>query len=419
MEFCIKIFIALDINLLENFYSHFIARKYINISNVFYHTAFIIGCIDFRFNSFFHCHTFQILLILFYIFIKTFIMRLYQCCLLIFILLLVQACSKKSSTEIKEPTKPNIIAPPNLGFSVVGYFPSYRTVKEYDDVFFKRCTIINYAFSNVNTAGTLDPVNQLKFDSVYNKAKANGAKVFMSVIDADNFKAMAATALGRNNFIKSVLQKVRQHKLDGVDIDWEYPKTSDGTDITYAALMKELSDSLHVDGKYYLSAAITPGKYAGSIRDGIRTEVFNYVDFFNVMIYDDFNSSVPYKHHSDMSLFDLCFNYWINTRGMPKEKFIAGIPLYGRPSGITQTGTVLSYKTILALGGSPVSDSAVVTAGGFNNYTIYYNGQNTVKNKALKAQQNANGIMFWEIGQDDPGSNSLIKAACDAIGRIY
>ncbi|TXH22871.1 MAG: glycoside hydrolase family 18 protein [Chitinophagaceae bacterium] len=346
-------------------------------------------------------------------------MRLLQFSLLFFILLLVQSCPKKSSTEIKEPTKPNIIAPPKLGFSVVGYFPSYRTVKEYDDVFFKRCTIINYAFSNVNTAGTLDAVNQLKFDSVYNKAKANGAKVFMSVVGADNFKAMATTAVGRNNFIKSVLQKVRQYKLDGVDIDWEYPKTSDGSDISFAALMKELSDSLHVDGKYYLSAAITPGKYAGSIRDGIKNEVFNYTDFFNVMIYDDFNTTVPYKHHSDMSFYDLCLNYWINTRGMPKEKFIAGIPLYGRPSGITQSGTVLSYKTILALGGNPVSDSAVVSAGGFNNYTIYYNGQNTVKNKAIKAQQNANGIMFWEIGQDDPGTNSLIKAACDAIGRVY
>ena len=344
-------------------------------------------------------------------------MRIYTISFLIMAIFLFQACSKKSTQE--DVKKVNIIPPPKLDFSVIGYFPSYRMVNDYSDRFFKMCNIVNYAFFNINASGTLDPVNQLKFDSVYNKAKANGAKVFMSIINAENFATMAATAIGRNKFIIAVLQKVRQHKVDGVDIDWEYPKTSDGSDINFAALMKELSDSLHVDGKYYLSAAITPGKYAGSIRDGIKNELFNYVDFFNVMIYDDFNSSVPYKQHSDMSLYDVCFNYWINVRGMPKTKFISGIPIYGRPSGITQSGTVLSYKTILSLGGNPNSDSAIVSAGGFNNYTIYYNGQNTVKKKAVKAKEKANGIMFWEIGQDDTGNNSLIKAACDTLGRAY
>ena len=41
---------------------------------------------------------------------------------------------------------------------------------------------------------------------------------------------------------------------------------------------------------YYLTAAVTAGKYAGSIRDAIRTEVFEYIDWFNVMAYDDFST---------------------------------------------------------------------------------------------------------------------------------
>ena len=68
---------------------------------------------------------------------------------------------------------------------------------------------------------------------------------------------------------------------------------------------------------------------------------------------------------------------------MPKEKAVLGFPAYGRPSGITQTGTVLTYRNILGRGGSPQSDSAVVTNGDFTNYTIYYNGQPTVKTKAI------------------------------------
>ena len=80
---------------------------------------------------------------------------------------------------------------------------------------------------------------------------------------------------------------------------------------------------------------------------------------------------------------------------------------------------MLTYKTILSQGGNPQYDSAVVTAGGFTNYTIYYNGQYTVKRKAKLAKDIANGVMMWEKWQDDPGVNSLLKAACDTVGRAY
>lgn len=344
---------------------------------------------------------------------------------LLFILLLVllaESCSKKNATTPPPvpPTPVTIQAPPGFGFYVVGYFPSYKIVNEYPDRMFKMCNIVNYAFASVNSLGTVDFTTNIKFDSVYNKAKANGAKVFLSINGSHtNFTNICANVNNRLLFIKDIMVKVRQLKLDGIDIDWEYPSAGDGTHETYALMMKQLSDSLHVNAKYYLSAAITPGRYSGNIRDGIKTEVFSYVDFFNIMVYDDFSTTAPYKQHSGMDLATYCLNYWLNTRGMPKEKCILGIPAFGRPSGITQTNTVLSYKTILSQGGSAFSDSATVSAGGFTNYTIYYNGQPTVKNKAAYAKQIANGIMFWEIGHDANNDNSLIKAACDTIGKAY
>ncbi|WP_300601860.1 glycoside hydrolase family 18 protein [Niabella sp.] len=332
---------------------------------------------------------------------------------------------KKNEVPAPQPPQPpvSIFAPPNLGFYVVGYFPSYRTVAEYPDRFFKMCNVINYAFFSVNATGTVDIANPQKFDSVYVKAKANGAKVFISINNAANFTTMAATAGGRNTFIKDVMAKVRSLKADGVDIDWEYPKTTDGTDLTFTLLMKELSDSLHANGRYYLTAAITPGRYAGSIRDAIKTEVFEAVDFFNIMIYDDFSTTVPYKQHSDIALYNYCMNYWLNTRGMPKEKVVAGIPGYGRNSGAAQIST--SYKTILNSGVSAgpaplnISDSAILTKADGSTFTSYYNGQLTVKKKAADAKLRANGIMFWEIGHDATDDRSLIKAACDTIGRAY
>jgi GH18 family chitinase len=267
---------------------------------------------------------------------------------------------------------------------------------------------------------------QASLTAVRDKARMNNAKVFLGINDGSgdgrtNFKNMAATAAGRTNFIREVMNTVRANQLDGVDMDWEFPSTADGTDITFTALMKELSDSLHRDGRYYLSAAITAGKYSGSIRDAIRSELFPVVDFFNIMAYDDFsaNPNELYRHHSDYTLATVCLNYWLNTRGMPASKCVLGIPAYGRPSGMTQTGTVLSYRSIVSQGGNPQYDSAIVSNGSFLNYKIYYNGQYTVKRKAKLAKDIANGVMFWEKWQDATDLNSLMRAACDTVGRAY
>ncbi len=318
----------------------------------------------------------------------------------------------------------SISAPAPFGYYVVGYFPSYRSVADVPDVKFKMTNVVVYAFFAVNGTGTLTVNSPSTLDAVLTKARANGSKVFVGINDGTgdgktNFKNMAASASGRNNFVKDLMSKVRQYGFDGVDMDWEFPSTSDGTDVTFTALMKELSDSLHRNGRYYLSCAITAGKYAGGYRDAIRSEIFPYVDFFNIMAYDDFSTSAPFRHHSDYALAQTCLNYWLNTRQMPPSKCVLGLPAYGRPSGITQTGTVISYRGILNQGGSPQSDSAIVTSGGFTNYTIYYNGQYTIKRKAKLAKDIANGVMMWEKWQDAPDGNSLLKAACDTVGRIY
>ncbi len=318
----------------------------------------------------------------------------------------------------------NIQPPAPFGYYVIGYFPSYRDPADVPDIKFRMTNVVVYAFFAVNSAGTTDVLSPATLASVITKARLNNAKVFVGINDGSgdgktNFKNMASSPAGRNNFIKDLMKKVRQYGFDGVDVDWEYPTTSDGTDASFTLLMKELSDSLHRDARYYLSAAITAGKYAGGIRDAIRNEVFPYIDIFSIMAYDDFSTTVPYRHHSDYLLAQTCLNYWLTTRGMPASKAVLGFPAYGRPSGITQSNTVLSYKAILAQGGNPQYDSAVVTAGAFTNYTIYYNGQYTVKRKAKLAKDIANGVMMWEKWQDAMDNNSLLKAACDTVGRAY
>lgn len=351
-------------------------------------------------------------------------MRLIRFSLFSFSLFLfIQSC-KKSDHVTDQPPPAVIKAPPPFGYYVVGYFPSYRSLADVPDIKFRMCNVVNYAFFSVNGNSELTVNNAALVSQVVSKARANNSKIFLSINDGagdgkTNFKNMAASSASRLHFIQNVMSNVRLYGFDGVDVDWEYPSTSDGSDLSFTSLMKELSDSLHRDAKYYLTAAITAGKYAGSIRDAIKSELFGYVDWFNIMAYDDFSTTVPYKHHSDYNLASTCLNYWLNTRGMPREKCVLGFPGYGRPSGITQSGTILTYKDILAKGGSSQSDSAVVSNGSFTNYTIYYNGQPTVKKKAMLAKQTANGVMLWEKWQDAMDGNSLLKAVCDTVGRTY
>lgn len=337
--------------------------------------------------------------------------------LLLIVLLFIVACSKKDAP----PAPPVIAPPPDLGFKVVGYMPYYRDPAAIPDVKFRMTNVVNYAFATINGSGMPVVNNTARLVQTVTKAKANNAKIFISINGiAVDFKTMAASATGRNTFIAAVMGIVRQYQLDGVDMDWEFPTTSDGSDQTFTLLMKELSDSCHTNSKYYLTAAITAGKYAGGFRDAIRAELFGYVDWLNVMVYDDFNTTVPYRQHSDYTLAETCLNYWLNTRSMPKSKTVLGLPAYGRPSGISQSQNVLTYAQILQQGGSASSDSAIVTSAAHPDpYTVYYNGQPTIKKKAALAKQIAGGVMLWEKGQDTNDETSLLKAVCDTIGRTY
>jgi chitinase len=338
------------------------------------------------------------------------------------------SCKKSTDAISPTPTPPIITAitiapPPAFGFYVVGYFPSYRVVADVPDVKFRMCNVINYAFATITNTGNLSLGSATHLTSLKTKAKANGAKVFISVSGPEaDFKTMAAGASGRTSFINQIMNLVRTYGLDGVDMDWEFPRTTDGTNITYTSLMKELSDSCHTGSKYYLTAAITAGKYAGAIRDGISSELWvgNYVDWFNIMSYDDFNTTVPYQHHTNLALSNVSMNYWVGTRSMPASKAVLGIAGYGRASGMTQTGTTLSFGSIVTQQASNAfTDSAIVSNGAFLNYMIYYNGIPTVKKKAMLAKQMGNGIMIWEKSQDAHDNNSLLKAVCDTIGRAY
>jgi hypothetical protein len=50
--------------------------------------------------------------------------------------------------------------------------------------------------------------------------------------------------------------------------------------------------------------------------------------------------------------------------------------------------------------------------------TIYYNGPNTIRKKTKLAMEKTSGVMIWELTQDAPGNNSLLKVINQAVDSL-
>lgn len=331
------------------------------------------------------------------------------------------ACKKNDATPIDEPTPPTPVTPyvPDNSFKIVAYMPSYRDPATVSDQKYKMITHLFYAFLNptTNADGSLQPLaQQARFATVKAKAKANNVKFGISIgpgtgVTEDTYLTIAKSATARGNFVKNIVAFAKNNELDGVDMDWEYPRNNNGGSDAFHALMQELSTELHKIGKF-LSAAVTPAVYASTNKDAILQNTYQYIDFLNIMQYDGagYDTAEPLNHASyKMSVASL--DYWLGaSRNLPKVKAVVGMPLYGKSAG----GASIGYRDIEASGANVNLNVATV------NGTQYgYNGIATIQQKTQLAKDRANGIMFWEFSHDSNNDNSLIKAANDKLGRSY
>lgn len=314
-------------------------------------------------------------------------------------------------------------APENTEFRKIAYFPYYRdfTKKSIPDSVYQMLDIACYAFA----AYTEEGVAKLKAGTsdisvLVSRCKANNVEVVLSYnvpseLRAD-YKEMLQSAERRAKFVKSLKEIVDKYNLAGVDNDMEYPSKGDGSHLGNLYLMTDLSNWLH-DPKVnkYLTMSITSGKYPGNIRDGIVDELLPCVDWLNIMIYDDYSESKPGINHSSMEFYHVCFNYWVNVRKFPKNKLTIGMPCYGRPSGLEQSGRVLGFEDIIKQGGNPDENEATVTSSKYPDspFKIYYNGRPIIREKVNHALDNEmGGYFFWEAGDDYCTTDaSLIRTA--------
>ena len=199
-------------------------------------------------------------------------------------------------------------------------------------------THINYAFGHVNsTFNGVRIQNEPFLRKVVALREQNPKlKIMLSIggWTSGNFSEMAADAKCRMSFAKDCGRIVKEYGLDGIDIDWEYPTSSESgisssPDDTknFTLLMRDLRKVL---GKKKLLTAAT-------IADGLYIdfpECIKYMDFVNIMAYDVAN---PPKHHTTLFRSPLSGRITVEEaviahirNGVPPEKLTLGMPLYGR-----------------------------------------------------------------------------------------
>lgn len=314
--------------------------------------------------------------------------------------------------ETQNLTPPTGAYEADQSFKIIAYYMGSRNPDSIAVEKYRMITHLNFAFLYPNADGTLKPLSNMdNFETVMGLARENGVKTGISLAGGEEiYSALAANPGLRTKLVGNIVGFVLRHDLDGVDLDWEYPRANKANNITYTALVKELSDSLHTWHKF-VSAAVTPAVYAGSVRDGISEEAVQYLDFVNIMMYDGatWDSEDP-GQHSSYRMAEESLRIWMEEKGLPREKAIVGVPAYGKNS----SNSALTYRDLLWAGANPAEDAYMV-----NDVTYYYNGTETIKKKAQLAQEQANGLMVWELYQDANGQHSLLKAMNDQLGRAY
>jgi chitinase len=244
-------------------------------------------------------------------------------------------------------------------YKIVGYAAGWTDWTK-NNIDAEKLTHINYAFATISKSGELniptktDSVNLAVLNSL--KEKNKDLKIIISIggWGAEYFSDAAFSDSSRLKFARSAISFMKGLKLDGVDLDWEYPGQIGGGNIfraedkeNFTLMLKILREQLNVesdkdgrsgDNRYLLTIA-TGGdtEYMKHTELGIAHQ---YLDFINIMTYDLYNGlDTVTGHHTGLyqsAKSDLLRNSSADAvkghiaAGVPAEKIVLGVAFYGR-----------------------------------------------------------------------------------------
>ena len=300
-----------------------------------------------------------------------------------------------------------VAAAPQRQKEIIAYvFPQNRVLAP-DEVAATELTRVNYAFTNLKDGVMVEGFTKDKENfEVLNALKKKNPR--LQVVPSvggwtwsGQFSDMSLTKASRTKFIDSVVLFIEKYKLDGLDIDWEYPAQRGNGNINrpedkhnYTLLLMELRQRLNVEGRKlhrHLVTSIATGSGQRFLDNTEMDKVAKYVDSVNLMTYDMYgpgdkntgHDSPLYNNPADPKGDRADSVDWsvklYEKAGVPANKIVVGVPFYSkRWTGVEATNNGLfqaappaprrtAPATPPAAGAAAPATTAATTGGGGGN----------------------------------------------------
>jgi chitinase len=354
-------------------------------------------------------------------------------------------CTPMVAAHAKSATRKAL--PPQI---IAYIFPRNRALQP-AEITARKLTRINYAFANIQDGRivTGTPMDESNFRTLVGLKQQNPSlQVLVSVggwLWSGNFSDMALTKESRSRFIGSVVDFVDRYKLDGLDIDWEYPgmigagnRFRPEDQRNYTLLLKELRARFNRE-QSRLGRTLLLSVAAGASTEFIaHTElgrVARYVDSVNLMAYDYYepgsekitgnhaplytDPADPKRVSSDRSVEEF------ERGGVPAAKLVLGVPFYGHvwgdvgpadhglfqpgapvPNAFANYGNIVS--SMLNSGFTRYWDAAASVPYLYSEQKRQFVSYEDTESLALKCayvrRKGLAGVMFWDYTGDPTGA---------------
>ncbi len=352
--------------------------------------------------------------------------------------ILFLACSKENNESTKKNNQKH--------YKVIAYVHGYQDNWGTNFEKAKQITHINYAFANIKDGkvvlGDEKDVDDLEKLNALKKVNSD-LKILISVGGwswSKNFSDAVLTEGSRQIFANSAIDFMLKYKIDGIDLDWEYPGQIGDNNVfrvvdkenftTILKLLRQKLDSLNSNDKDYL-LTIATGANQSYLDHTNMMEAQKYLDFINIMTYDFYTGGSKYAgHHANLTnsnfnkknpkSSEIAVQQHLNA-GIPAHKLVLGVPFYGRwwkrvnpkNNGLYQ----FSNGVTGAYGYDQIADS--IKSKIFTSYwdksagtpyiwrakdSLFLTYENKrslqIKTEFVKKKQ-LGGIMFWQFNSDN------------------
>lgn len=162
--------------------------------------------------------------------------------------------------------------------------------------------------------------------------------------NAKVFARMAASRESRRGFIESCIEVARKYGFDGIDLDWEFPRSPKDMR-NLGKLLEECRAKVNKDKHdqtLLLTAAVASTvEISYSPEEATRSypvrSINENLDWVNVMCYDYYGEFTPKETGAPAALYNprkrkstsFAVDAWISA-GLRRSKFVMGLPLFGR-----------------------------------------------------------------------------------------